>query len=74
MAKKVTFYYHKDCDFCKDLRPLIKKAAKSKGLKFRQVNVETCETKFCDTLEYVPTVVLDGKKLNAKKIENFLGS
>ena len=72
MAKQVTFYSHKDCGFCGDLRPLVKKAAKSKGLKFVEVDVEKCESKFCDALSYVPVVVLDGKKLSAKKIENFL--
>ena len=72
MTKKVTFYYHRDCDGCKELRPLVKKAAKMKGLDFKQVDVEKCETKFCDALSYVPVVVLDGKKLSPKKIENFL--
>ena len=73
MAKKVTFYYHKDCEFCKDLRPLVKRAAKAKGLMFEQINVETCETRFCNSLEFVPTIVLSGKKLNKKQVEKFLG-
>ena len=72
MAKQITFYYHKDCGFCEDLKPLVKKAAKMKGYGFKQVDVETCETKFCNALSYVPVVVLDGKKLSPKKIENFL--
>ena len=74
MVKKVTFYYHKDCEGCKDLRPLVKKAAKAKGLKFEQINVESCETRFCNNLEFVPVLVLNGKKLSPKKIENFLSS
>ena len=74
MAKKVTFYYHKDCEGCKELRPLVKRAAKVKGYEFTQINVEECETKFCDSLEFVPTVVLDSKKLNMKQMENFLGA
>ena len=72
MAKKVTFYYHKDCDGCKELRPLVKRAAKVKGYEFKQVDVEKCETKFCDNLQFVPTIVLNSKKLNMKQMEKFL--
>ena len=74
MAKQVTFYYHKDCGFCKDLRPLVKRAAKAKGLGFEQINVEKCTTRFCNSLEFVPTVVVNDKKLNAKQVEKFLDS
>ena len=72
MVKKVTFYYHNDCDGCKELKPLIKKVAKAKGLKFKEINVEKCSTRFCDALTYVPAVVIDGKKLSINKIEKFL--
>ena len=72
MAKQVTFYSHKDCGFCDDLKPLIKKAAKSKGLKFKEIDIEKCKTKLCDNLQFVPTIVVDSKKLNAKQIEKFL--
>ena len=74
MAKQVTFYYHSDCEGCKELRPLVKRAAKMRGLVFKEINVEECETRFCNSLEFVPTVVLDGKKLSMKKMENFLDS
>ena len=74
MVNQVTFYSHKDCGFCADLLPLVKKAAKSKGLKFVEVDIEECETKFCDNLQFVPTIVLNSKKLNVKQVEKFLDS
>ena len=74
MAKQVTFYYHKDCEGCKDLRPLVKRAAEMKGYEFTQVDVEECSTKFCDNLQFVPTIVLNDKKLNMKQMEKFLDS
>ena len=74
MVKHVTFYYHEDCEGCKDLRPLVKRAAEMKGYKFKQINVEKCSTDFCEKMQYVPTIVLNDKKLNMKQVEKFLSS
>jgi len=70
--KKLTFYYHKDCEACGELKPRFKEVAKLKGWKFRQVNVEKCKTKICDDLDYVPTIYVGRKKLTIEGMEKLL--
>ena len=73
MAKKtLRFYYHNECDACKELQPAFKKIAKLKGWKFKKVNVDNCKTKICDRMDYVPTVYVGKKKLNFDDMEKIL--
>ena len=72
MPKKLTFYYHNDCDACLELKPRFKEVAKLKGWTFKQVNVEKCKTNICDRMEYVPTVYVGRKKLTIDGMEKLL--
>ena len=72
MVQKVTLYYHKDCYGCMKLKPILKKVARSKGWKYSARNIEKCNTKLCDSIEYVPTLIVDGKRLNENDLEAFL--
>ena len=72
MVKKVTLYYHTMCEGCMELKPVLKNIARSKGWKYSAKNVERCRTKFCDSIDYVPVLVVDGKKLNENEMEVFL--
>ena len=72
MPKKLTFYYHDDCDACVELKTMFKKVAQLMGWKFSQVNVEKCNTKVCDNMEYVPTVYVGRKKLTIDGMEKLL--
>jgi len=69
MKKELTFYYHPDCDNCSDLKPIFKKVAKLNGLKFKEVNIENCDTKICQDIGYVPTIFVDGRKLSIEEME-----
>ena len=55
-----------------ELRPVFKELAKLKGWKYKEVNVETCETKVCNSLDYVPTVFIGRKKLDLNEMEKLL--
>jgi len=55
-----------------ELKPELKKVARSKGWKYRQVNVERCKTKFCDEIDVVPLIVVDGKTLSESEMEAFI--
>ena len=70
--KTLSYYWHPDCDACGELKPVFKKIAKLKGWKYKAINVEKCETKICDTMDYVPTVYVDKKKLDFKDMEKLL--
>ena len=68
----LTYYWHPDCGGCRQLKPVFKEIAKEKGWKYKEVDVVDCETKICDTIEYVPTVYVDDKMLNFKEMEQIL--
>jgi len=54
------------------LKPAFKELAKLKGWKYKEVNVETCESKICNSLDYVPTVFIGRKKLDLNDMERLL--
>ena len=60
------------CSRCMDLKPELKKTAKKKNWKYKEINVEHCRSKFCDSIEYVPIIVVDGKNLNEKEMYEFV--
>ncbi|GAG53863.1 unnamed protein product [marine sediment metagenome] len=67
--KTLSYYWHPDCDACEELKPVFKKLANLKGWKYQEINVEKCETKICKTLDYVPTIYVDSKKLDFENME-----
>lgn len=72
MAKTVTFYFSEYCEGCHTLEPIVKEAAQKKGLKFKTVDVESCNTKRCDSMEWVPSVYIGRKELSMEELEAFL--
>jgi len=72
MVKTLRYYWDPDCRGCEELRPAFRELAKLKGWKFKAINVETCKTKICNKIEYVPTVYVGRKKLNFKEMDNLL--
>lgn len=72
MVKTLRYYWSPDCDGCEELKPAFKEIAKLKGWKFREINVDTCTSKRCDNLEYVPTVYVGRKKLDFKQMDKLL--
>jgi len=70
--KTLSFYYHPDCDTCAELKPAFKEIARLKKWKYKEINVENCETKICKTMEYVPTIYVNAKKLNLKDMKTLL--
>ena len=72
MTKTLRFYWHPDCGACDELKPAFKELARLKGLKYQEINVETCKTNICSSLDYVPTVYVGRKKLNINEMEKLL--
>jgi len=72
MVKTLRYYWAPGCGGCEELRPAFKELAQLKGWKFKEINVEKCETKTCDNLDYVPTVFVGRKKLDLKEMEKLL--
>jgi len=69
MSRKITVYYSPDCLGCMELKPIIKEVAKIKKWKYEEVNVDNCDTKICQDLDYVPTIFVDGRKLSIEEME-----
>ncbi len=72
MVKTLRYYWHPDCGGCEELKPAFKELAELKGWKYKEINIETCKSKRCNAMEYVPTVFVGSKKLNLKEMEKLL--
>ena len=72
MAKTLRYYWDPSCGICEELKPAFKELARLKGFKYKELNVETCKSKICNELEYVPTVYVGNKKLDLKEMEKLL--
>ena len=60
------------CEGCMEIKPLVKKASKVLGYKYKEINVDHCSSKTCNELEYVPAIFVNDKKLNLDQMEDFL--
>ena len=72
MVKTLRYYWAPGCGGCEELRPAFKELAQLKGWKYKEVNVERCETKICSNIDYVPTVFVGRKKLDLREMEALL--
>ena len=54
------------------MKPVFRELATLKGWKYREVNVETCKSKICNSLEYVPTVFIGRRKLDLKEMDKMI--
>ena len=72
MVKTLRYYWDPSCSGCEELKPAFKELANLKGWKYKEINVETCKSKICNDLEYVPTVYIGRKKLDLKEMEKLL--
>jgi len=72
MVKTLRFYWDPDCGGCEELKPAFRELAKLKGWTFKMINVQTCKSKICDKIEYVPTVYVGRKKLDLSEMEKLL--
>ncbi len=69
----VTFYYSPGCAGCNEIEPVVRKAAKKKGMKFKKVNVDECNTDACQKMGFVPTVYIGKKELSMGELEALVG-
>ncbi len=72
MAKTLRYYWHPNCGGCEELKPAFKEVAKLKGWKYTEINVESCRSRICNEIEFVPTVFVGSKKLDFKEMEILL--
>ena len=72
MVKTLRYYWDPSCGVCEELKPAFRELAKLKGYSYKEYNVETCKSKICNEIEYVPTVYVGSKKLDFKEMEKLL--
>lgn len=70
--KTMTFYYSPGCPGCHELEPVIRKAARKKGMRFKKVNVDECKTDVCESMGFVPTVYIGKKELSIGELEKII--
>lgn len=66
-GKTLKFYSHDSCGGCKELLPIVKKYAKKNGVKLKVIDVESCRSKKCDGLRYVPYLEYGNREIKTSK-------
>lgn len=76
MPKKspITVYKHDGCGGCRELLPIIKKLAKKRRIPLKVINIESCKTKKCDSLGYVPYIEYKNREVKtSEELAKILG-
>lgn len=69
---KITIYVSDWCGNCKVIAPKIAEYARRNGLDFEKINVEACNTEKCKSIEYIPHVLIDGRIVSDKKLDQMI--
>lgn len=65
-------YITRWCEACKGELPKIRRSASKLGLTPQIIDVDRCNVKKhprCETVEFVPTVMLDGREISVQQLE-----
>lgn len=60
------------CFHCKQLVPVIKRNAKARGDKVTVRDIDKCHTDECNSVNFIPTLVRDGKELSEAQVKPYL--
>ena len=69
MARSLTFYHSPTCEACDYWEPLARSYARQKGLRFKRVDVDKCNTDQCNDMAFTPTVHVNGRELPLERLE-----
>jgi len=72
MSSKITAFYAPWCGPCHDLLPKVKDYARRNGISYEEINVDKCDTEQCNVIEYVPSILVDGKPMSDSMLESIL--
>jgi len=61
---KITAFYADWCGNCHTIIPKLRAYAKRNGYKFEKINVDKCHTEACESVDYVPHVMVDGRPMS----------
>ena len=71
-SKGITAFYAPWCGNCRIVIPKLRAYARRKGYRFEKINVENCKTETCESIGYVPHVLMNGRPMSDKQLERIL--
>ena len=69
---KITAYFAPWCGNCHTIIPKVKAYAKRNGIAFEKVNVDKCTTEVCESIGYVPHILMDGQPISDVQLERIV--
>ena len=69
---KITAFYAPWCGNCEAILPKVKAYAKRNGMAFEKIDVDRCGTDQCDSIEYVPSILVDGRPMSDALLEKII--
>ncbi len=70
--KGITAFYAPWCGNCHVILPKVEAYARRKGYKFEKINLDKCKTETCDSVDYVPQILLDGRPMSDAQLERII--
>ena len=70
---KITAFYAPWCDNCHTILPKVEAYARRNGMSFEKIDVDKCNTEQCNTVDFVPHVLVDGRPMSDSMLERILG-
>lgn len=69
---KLTAFYADWCDSCHTILPKLKAYARRNGMSFEKIDIDKCSTETCDSVDYIPHILVDGQPVSDKKLEQMI--
>ena len=69
---KITVYFAEWCGSCKAITPKIKAYARRNGIAFEKIDVDKCTTKTCNSVDYIPHILMDGQLVSDRQLEKMI--
>ena len=69
---KITAFYAPWCGTCHTILPKVEAYARRNGMMFEKVNVEQCKTDTCESVDFVPHILVDGRPMSDAQLERII--
>ena len=69
---KITAFYAPWCGSCHVVIPKVEAYARRHGISFEKVDVDGCNTEQCNSVDYVPTILVDGRPMSDSMLERII--
>jgi len=69
---KITAFYAPWCGSCHVVIPKVEAYARRNGISFEKIDVDKCHTETCNSVDFVPHILVDGHPISDAYLEKMI--